>query len=352
VYVFGADNAAFVRSFIHQGFCVCVTRPGAEQKLEALKNDYALMKTGRVFIAPCSSDISSRHIRMKAQNKDFNNIDLANGIYAVRNDLDWATKDIFDITSDALLSACDEFFQGLFKSFSATFSDSLVKPIEISVNDQRAVLEKELTSKPVINMDCVTADLGISVNFSRMFDIADGQLASTRLVPRPQSQALESIPDGDYILADDDIATGFSMQQVIERLPDKVVVKENLSLLKSVLADKNQEDIYDVVDARDFLWGARQSGLVVRGPAGQIMRAPYSLPYVSLASRAKIPSAKEKELSITILRLNFIFYSSLGERVVLSDLDPSFQELMHMAGFLSDTPMLDVIQWHLDILKY
>ena len=44
----------------------------------------------------------------------------------------------------------------------------------------------------------------------------------------------------------------------------------------------------------------QNGGLVVRLPNGEIARAPYMLPYVSLKSRAKINISKEKELIIVL----------------------------------------------------
>ncbi len=68
-YVFGADNARFARAFLAKGMGVCVSRPGFGDKVKDIKNDAALMRSGRIFFAGANADISSRKIRKNAQKR-------------------------------------------------------------------------------------------------------------------------------------------------------------------------------------------------------------------------------------------------------------------------------------------
>jgi nicotinic acid mononucleotide adenylyltransferase len=64
-YVFGGDNAAFVRTFLCQGYAVCIERPGYESEVAAMKQEIGPSHTRIAFARPRLEyfNISSSRIR-------------------------------------------------------------------------------------------------------------------------------------------------------------------------------------------------------------------------------------------------------------------------------------------------
>lgn len=157
---------------------------------------------------------------------------------------------------------------------------------------------------------------------------------------------INKIDEGNYILVDDDSATGKTIREVMGLLPEKINI-EQIYLLANIFNEK----IFDIVDFRDFIIGASSGGLVVRLPNKEVARAPYMLPYVSLKSRASIPAIKEMEMSIKIWELNKEFYKKIGGNIKLSQTDIGFKKLMNYIGFDDNTLLIDICDWHIEKLK-
>jgi hypothetical protein len=225
------------------------------------------------------------------------------------------------------------------------------------VQEQKRWLEKNLSEKPFINMDWVTAEHGSPIHVSRLFRLSDAQFCSNELIPRPGASSFEDIfPQlipNNYLLVDDDIATGFSMKTLEALLPDGIKVSGHISLLKQWLHEKFPNKDYhpwDIVDARDFILGAHNSGLVVQDFNNNVRRVPYILPYVSLMSRAAVPYDQQKKLTIAILRGNLQFFESLDHQILLEDTDETFKNFMADIGFKMNTPLSSLCKWHLEKL--
>ena len=189
-----------------------------------------------------------------------------------------------------------------------------------------------------------------NIETSRLFDISDVQKKYINLIGRIGFDSIESqinkIDEGNYILVDDDSATGKTIREVMGLLPEKINI-EQIYLLANIFNEK----IFDIVDFRDFIIGASSGGLVVRLPNKEVARAPYMLPYVSLKSRASIPAIKEMEMSIKIWELNKEFYKKIGGNIKLSQTDIGFKKLMNYIGFDDNTLLIDICDWHIEKLK-
>jgi hypothetical protein len=109
--------------------------------------------------------------------------------------------------------------------------------------------------------------------------------------------------------------------------------------------------IFDIVDLRDFIVGAKNGGLIVRLPNEQEARAPYMLPYVCLKTRATISASKEMEFSIKLWEMNKRFYEEIDGNIALKDTDFGLKKLMNYIGFSDDTLLVDICDWHIDKLK-
>lgn len=108
----------------------------------------------------------------------------------------------------------------------------------------------------------------------------------------PLHDQLDRLADGEYMLVDDDVSTGGTMQfvkKLIQQHRPKVVIKSVLSLLNAHLTFMGLDDrpVIDMVDDHDFKWSTPTSGLVIDDELG-IRRELYTSPAVNLATRAKI----------------------------------------------------------------
>lgn len=372
-YVFGADNALFARSFIGEGLCVCVSRPGHAEKLAALTGDAKLMSTGRVRLAESDVDLSSRQIRMGevvfAKMTETEEL-LSDGDRSqahtlfMRDDLDWAIEPWTKGLAPSTVSAAKQaFVGGLKRIFRGAFAGAAVLPpgedieiIEVPSAEQVRWMDAHLADKPFINMDCVTGGRGYPANISRLFHLCDHQYFSLGIIHRPDTgDALENLPAGDYTLVDDDIATGGSMRALEALLPPGVRVTGRVSLLKKWFIENRATETYNptnILDMRDFLVGARMAGLVVESFDGRQGRVPYLAPYVSLNSRCSVPEEREKSICSQLFALNIEFFEALGAPLRVQDADPSFRRLMLAMGFDADMPLRDLCAWHRERLLY
>lgn len=111
----------------------------------------------------------------------------------------------------------------------------------------------------------------------------------------PLDEQIARIPPGTYTLRDDDSVSGETLRRVRALLPPSVTIARTEVAIEHAAGE-------DVVDARDFLLGADEGGLVLALPGGGIGRAPYVLPYVDPAVRASI--LRSHLFSISIWELN------------------------------------------------
>ncbi|MBI1215559.1 MAG: hypothetical protein GC185_07055 [Alphaproteobacteria bacterium] len=372
-YVFGADNARFARAFIAQGMAVCVNRPGFAEVLEEVQGDAPLMETGRIFFADANVDVSSKRIRL-GQHPPLpvrQDMLLSEGPASeahtvfMRDDLDWALAPWRgDVPPESFAQAKAAFVSGLKAAMEKAYEGSPLLPegakmdvVTVPCEEQEAWLRENFSGRDLINMDCVTSGTGHPANISRLFRLSDGQALTGGIVHRPDAEAwqddLAHLPKGDYVLVDDDIATGASMKALEERLPEGVRITERVSLLKKWFKQNHPDTPYNpvnILDARDFLIGSRMGGLVVEGFDGSLGRAPYLSPYVSLRSRASVHKGREVAVSAAIYALNLAFFESLPRVIRLAETEPVFRRLMTRAGFSPETDMADFCRWHCEKL--
>lgn len=215
--------------------------------------------------------------------------------------------------------------------------------VELPLAPQLALAAEWMKGRPVLSLDpwaCGHAQL----QASRQFELADAQLASSRMVARPGAPDLatqcQALPARDWLLVDDDTCSGFTCAKVEALLADKLLESKEgeprwAFLLPATLPTLptlptpdavdgavgavGAVDVVDVVDARDFLLGARHGGLVVRAPTGALVRVPYALPWVDLASRASVPAPSQMSLSAAIWRLNARWFARWLPHAQLQD---------------------------------
>lgn len=175
------------------------------------------------------------------------------------------------------------------------------------------------SDKNILNADLGTYPNQVTLDITRLFYLADGQVSSENLIPRIGKPSLEQqisqITHTDLTFVDDDIASGKTFKMISKFLPENVRVQELIALSQQSFYEEyhNEEsyNFHDIVDFRDFLIGSKESGLTVELPNGDIGKAPYIWPYVSISHRAKILTSIKEIFLLISGRLIKIFINLL-----------------------------------------
>jgi nicotinic acid mononucleotide adenylyltransferase len=370
-YVFGGDNARFARAFIEHGRCVCVLRPGTEEKFFSVAADPLVANNPHIVMADTSSlDFSSTDVRQGRKSLEegvqrmyagwANGIDrvapsASSAVYFLRNEREWAIEPwLANRDRDELIAGYQWFRRGLMRLLKKAHENATEADVRfdvsfhtIDVAKQRKLARRQARGEVIISLDpCVEGDYNLAV--SRRFPVCAGRM-SPGIIARPGFPSIErqvqALPAGQFVLQDDDIVTGGTMRRVQGRLPKNVEITR-----WSSLAEREKEDrpVLDIIDCRDFLAGAREGGLVVELPDRTFARSPYCLPYVSPAHGARTPLSQELTISRDIWRLNEQFFNRIAPAIRVSETNIGFRRLMRYLGFDPSTPMSEVCRYHAD----
>lgn len=349
-YVFGGDNSEFMYCFENKGIGICIEREGYSEKFNQIKNKCKGKNNFFINNKSIVSTYSSRNIRQR-EGYDYNNQNYSkeDGDYVIRNEgitplLNYKQN----VKEEILQKEHEEFLKQLIELIKAVFHNQLdVKTINMEEQLKKAY--SILEAKQTISLDTYYRGT-YNIETSRLFDISDIQKKYISLIGRighdTVKNQIQKIEDGNYILVDDDSATGKTIREVMSNLPERINIEQIF-----LLASMGNEKIFDIVDLRDFIIGAKNGGLVVRLPNKEIARSPYMLPYVSLKTRATISASKEMETSIRLWKMNKEFYQKIGGDITLGQTDSGFKKLMNYIGFKDDTLLVDICNWHIKKLK-
>ena len=268
IYVYGSDND-FGPAW-SKGKAICVKRPG--HPLEEHKN---------VINVEANNLDASREIRKqlkkekKVEKKQF---------IVLRNDIKHILKDENFKGKEQELTIIFENIKYLLNKYSG------FKIVETEIDRDQSFVDS-LEEKTLSIDKCVVGDYNFDT--SRSFFAAANQQKS-------HSQCIDfenfDIPKG-LTLIDDDVSTGSTLSLMKERFEPTQVYLTIMENLKSL--NYNHADCYDVIDFRDFIYGAPDGGLLT-----QFGRQIYALPYVNLAKRASIFPEYTQEFSKEIWKLN------------------------------------------------
>ena len=349
-YVFGGDNSEFMYCFENKGIGICIEREGYSEKFNQIKNKCKGKNNFFINNKSIVSTYSSRNIRQR-EGYDYNNQNYSkeDGDYVIRNEgitplLNYKQN----VKEEILQKEHEEFLKQLIELIRAVFHNQLdVKTINMEEQLKKAY--SILEAKQTISLDTYYRGT-YNIETSRLFDISDIQKKYISLIGRighdTVKNQIQKIEDGNYILVDDDSATGKTIREVMSNLPERINIEQIF-----LLASMGNEKIFDIVDLRDFIIGAKNGGLVVRLPNKEIARSPYMLPYVSLKTRATISASKEMETSIRLWKMNKEFYQKIDGDITLGQTDSGFKKLMNYIGFKDDTLLVDICDWHIKKLK-
>jgi len=311
LFVCGGDNARFASAFRERGHCIVVGRPGAEQELARWHS--LLVDEPRLLWVAGDNPAASRTIRRLGPQS------------AVRTRLVVRLEDERAVSTLGL--------RGL-PEFQARLLALLVQHADV-----RCVPLREPNDAPdVINLDAMH-EARHQLAISRLYAVGGYEVLGH--VPRPGwptlAEQVAQIPAGTYLLRDDDLVTGSTLAAVRALLPTDVVIRG------TELALQHAED-EDVVDARDFLLGADDAGLVLALPGGGVARAPYLLPYVDPAERASI--AASQAFSIALWELNASTFAATA--LCVRDLPRAVRPLFQVPD---DTALYSLCIWHAERLR-
>lgn len=349
-YVFGGDNSEFMYCFEDKEIGVCVEREGYSKVFNEMKNKFKGKSNFFIDNKSIVSTYSSRNIRQRQNYKyKWPEYSKEEGCYVIRNEgLIPLDKYKNNIDEQTLEKAQKSFLKELIMLFKETFDNKLdIKTIDMKKQLEEAKIR--LKEQKTISLDTYYRGT-YDIQTSRLFDISDIQKNYISLIGRigfeTIEKQIEKIKMGNYILVDDDSATGKTIREVMSILPEKINI-EKIELL----ADALKEKIFDIVDLRDFIIGVQNGGLVVRLPNHEAARAPYILPYVCLKTRASISPSKEMEMSIKLWEMNKKFYQEIGNKITLNQTDDGFKKLMNYIGFDDNTSIVEICNWHINKLE-
>lgn len=310
VFVFGSDNAGFKDAFLPHEY-VCVGRPGYE---EPHPEAYDMSSTRQ-------RELEQRHLKIGHH-------PTLQYPYLIRADLKWATQD-WDVPATVLA----DFELNLSAAFKSVWGHT---PFFIDSEYQRAELAK--ANVPFISFDRVT---GAEHWVSRVFDPCTHQHRPARWI----SSDLLRIPSGEHVFIDDDIASGSTFEYVKSQTP-QVKWVDAISMTKWSVPT-----FFDIVDARDFLFGSKLGGLCI-ADGDQTYRAPYITPWVNLTQRAKIPPHKQVRFVRDVIEANARFflavYTTTDHVITVGDTDN--QAFWQHLGYSLDVSMryvsMDLLSWN------
>lgn len=219
----------------------------------------------------------------------------------------------------------------------------------LNVSKQRELAAEVIGKRPTISLDPFFQGT-FRLDSTRYFAISQAQRKPLYRAARVDFPTMAvqaaTLPEGSYVLVEDDSVTGETIMYAQSHLPKGVKVEQ--VVLLSDFADYPDDSYFDVVDMRDFIVGSEHGGLSVAMNSGYQARVPYALPYVSLRSRAKIPPQAEMELSRIIWQANYRFFA--GTHIRVSHTSEGFRRFVTASRWNYDTLMSDLCKWHVEAL--
>jgi nicotinic acid mononucleotide adenylyltransferase len=296
--VFGEDNILFANAYLKDGHAVCVLRAESNYDSSLLLEDIEKRTLYSTETPPpiSSSAVRNKTIKALPEVSHILGRNLLGTEYILRDDLELALSDtIFHKNTQ-------EISKKLYNILNKFIPENVTLSKVNVITQTKAFSSKEKT----ISLDPFWIGT-YNLHISRLFNISDHQKHSSKYINRPGSPSLEEqlklIPIDSYVLVDDDIASGTTMTTVETLLNSHGInIHHKTSLIKN-----NNNNLFDVVDARDFIIGAAHGGLVVQTPLG-ITRVPYLSPFVNLTTRAKLNAQEALDFSQQIWILNYELY--------------------------------------------
>jgi NAD+ synthetase len=332
-YVFGGDNAKFARTFIGKGKCICVARPGYQEIFNKIRAEVVSERIS--FIDTYTENISSTLIRKQSVDSF---VQPLSGKYIVNED-----------------AACEQniaFPQTVLREFNHEVVELLkrfIDPSIIVVNTYSPKTKESQTTDNEISL-CSYYRTSINLNVSTLYANACYK-TKIGLIARPGcdqtiEEQINTIPNGDYMLVDDDTYSGYTVKTMKTKL-----IKQGLTILGTYFMNQSikENTVLDILDCRDLLIGRENAGSVVRLLSGKVCRVPYILPYCYPSAKCSIPTKDDLAFSVEVWKMNYDFFKISG--LTVRDVDVSCQTLLLEVGFVLDHPMSYICKAHIMYLS-
>lgn len=328
--VFGSDNYLFANAFTKFGNSVCVPRKGVSMDRSRI------LPTASVLWADKeSTDDSSTKIRAdRAKAQLLAEKESEDEVYVLREDLALAfPKPLGTLNNPDL---------------TRTIKTALEERTGRIVQTENVLeqLEDFTSSTPFISLDCFLP-AEHKLELTRVFVAGDTQKYSKLHTNRTGTPSLEEqvavIPVGVYDLVDDDIATGTTMHTVATLLNQHGIRAGEFRCF----LEHYEGNIFDILDMRDFVLGAKHGGLTVRTISGEITRLLYAAPYVNLVTRAKLDPVEALRFSAKVWEMNRQLYR--GSSVTVGSIS-EFQNYT-LLGFDESMTLEELCSHHLRMLE-
>ena len=266
-YVFGADNARFAKTFENRGHCVVTYR---DEHYENNFND--IKETERIVKVYKPDPSSSTKVRkLHKWVKDDKNAFIRDT---------YQVEDIPRIESQLL-----ELFKTRFDNIGYHSSELQDKKFEKLSKD------KIITIDPYTNSE-------LRIGVSRLYDCFG--LTKLGFCNRPECKSFDEqiseIPKDTYFLHDDDIYTGETMAFAKDLLESSGITVAGF--MSYTIGRRNEE----IIDLRDFVYGSKYGGLVVKSKSDKNQRVPYIYPFVCPFIRSSVEDPMD--FSIKVWEIN------------------------------------------------
>lgn len=327
--VFGGDNYLFANAFTRFGNSVCVPRKGV-----TVDRSRILPNARNLWADKESTDDSSTKVRAdwaKANRRLMK--EQEGNVYVLRDDLPVALPEPSEAMNNPALTQC----------IKTALEERTGRTVQVeNVLEQ---LENFTSDAPFISLDCfLPAEHRLEL--TRVFVVGDAQkyskLHTNRTGTPPVEEQLALIPEGLYDLVDDDIATGTTMHTVATLLHQHGI---RVGEFKCFL-DHFEGNIFDILDMRDFVLGAKHGGLTVRTVSGDLTRVAYAAPYVNLTTRARLDPVEALRFSRRVWEMNQKLYRD--SEVTVGDI-LEFQDYS-LLGFDLGMTLEDLCSQHMRLL--
>lgn len=334
VFVYGSDNKVFGEVLeVSNKLNVCVLR----NEDDILNNDLIYQYKVTDYIL----NVSSKYKRNKGLfvETDYN----VKGIYEVREDSKESLIYLKDYLTEEKTNKVKEDILNLLKR--SISSNLEIK--ELKVSEQKEKLNEKLREDFFNNIGKISLDVyvkeGYEKGVSRVFKLSEGQEKAHGLIGRNGEESikeyLKDISKGDYLVIDDDTASGYTFESIKKGVSDEVNILGFLGL-NDLVRDEGTES-FDVVDIRDFIVGSEEGGLCVEIEKGKYCRVPYIEPYVNVLRRASILPEKVKMFTEELWLINYNLYRDSG--VKLDNLPEKNKLLFLEEGYKSDTLLENIL---------
>ena len=286
IYVFGSDYQRFSKTFLNEGFCAIVNRPGFSFKVENIN----IFDNDRIFWIDNNNGESSTNVRKTNKFKKEKKKNLIIRTSFVKNDLNKQKlyNDLWHIIKEQ------------FKEVEINFIEEQVRNLP---NANIITLDPYSYKNDLIDLSNAHFDI------SRNYDYFG--IKQLYYIERPGSLSFKEqlvkigkVYDMSYanlFIHDDDIHTGGTMDYV-----KKLFEKEEIKVAGFISYTRSKED-EEIIDIRDFILDEENGGLVIDGK-----RYIYIYPFVDPFIRSSIYDNPIK-FSIDIWKVNAEYYKNINK---------------------------------------